>query len=145
MTGKQYAKKEQNTYSLVFFKKIIIKDNRKNQRSSINKQNSNTKIIMHCWYFQKNKFSKTNKTNKKQKIVFANYKSMQTYCLECKKHTYNVSPKKQIMMTNIKIKRSQDVLIVWQKNSFFDEIKHKSEVEIIMSKFLIDYLWNRGW
>ena len=38
---------------------------------------------------------------------------MQTYCLECK--TYNVYSKNLIMMMNIKIKRNQDVLIVWQK------------------------------
>ena len=61
---------------------------------------------------------------------------MKTYCLECK--TYNVCPKNLIMMTNIKIKRNQDVLIVWQKNSFFGKIKHKNELEIIVSQLLID-------
>ena len=43
-------------------------------------------------------------------------------------------------MTNIKIKRNQDVLIVWQKNSFFGKIKHKNELEIIVSQFFIDCL-----
>ena len=57
---------------------------------------------------------------------------MQPYCPCCKKHTGNVYPKELIMMTNIKIKDYQNVLIVWKK-LFFDEIKHKSESEIIVS------------
>ena len=36
----------------------------------------------------------------------------------CKKHTNNLCPKNPIMMTNIKLKEYQDVVIVWQINQF---------------------------
>ena len=35
-----------------------------------------------------------------------------------KKHTNNLCPKNPIMMTNIKLKEYQDVVIVWQVNQF---------------------------
>ena len=61
MSGKQYVKKKENTYGLVCKKKT---NNKKNYGSGISKQNSNTKIIMHCLYFQKINFFE----NKKPKI-----------------------------------------------------------------------------
>ena len=40
----------------------------------------------------------------KKKIAFANYKTCKLIAQNVKKHTYNVCPKKLIIMTNIKIK-----------------------------------------
>ena len=42
---------------------------------------------------EKSTFFQTNKTNKKAKIVFADYKNM-LYCSKCKKHTNEACPKK---------------------------------------------------
>ena len=52
---------------------------------------------------------------------------MLTYCSKCEKQTYNVCPKKQVMMANIKtreISRGTD----------------KDELEVIVSQFLIHFL-----
>ena len=68
---------------------------------------------------EKSFFKKTNKTNKKLKVVFGNCKNkMLTNCSNCRKHIYNVCPTKLIMMTIKKILKCQDVLIVCQINRF---------------------------
>ena len=65
---------------------------------------------------------------------------MLTYCSKCEKVTYNICPKKLIMMTNIKIKgisKSADCLAI---KSFVDNIKEKDELQVVVSQFLIDFL-----
>ena len=64
---------------------------------------------------------------------------MQTYCSGCKKHTDSICPKKLIMMANKKIKRKSRCADCLANKHFSDTIKHKSELEIIVSQFLIDY------
>ena len=63
---------------------------------------------------------------------------MQTYCLRCKKHTDNICPKELIMMTNKEIKGKPTYSDCMANKSFSDEIKHKSELEIKKSQFLMD-------
>ena len=63
---------------------------------------------------------------------------MQTYCLRCKKHTDNICPKELIMMTNKEIKGKSRCADGMANKSFPDKIKHKSQLEIIVSQFLID-------
>ena len=63
---------------------------------------------------------------------------MQIYCSRCKRHTDNACPKKLVMLTNKKLKvksRCADCMAI---RSFFDEIKGKDELEIIVPQFLID-------
>ena len=65
---------------------------------------------------------------------------MLTYCSKFEKVTYNICPKKLIMMTNIKIKgisKSADCLAI---KSFVDNIKEKDELQVAVSQFLIDFL-----
>ena len=63
---------------------------------------------------------------------------MQTYCLGCIKHTNNVCPKDLFMMTNKKLKGKSRGANCMANKSFSDKIKHKSELEIVVSRFLID-------
>ena len=49
-------------------------------------------------------FLKTNKTNKKTKIVFADYKKMHIYYNNCKKHTGHTFSKKLVLISKNKIK-----------------------------------------
>ena len=63
---------------------------------------------------------------------------MLNYCSGCKKHTDNICPKKLIMMGNKKIKGKSRCAICMAIKSFSDKIKHKSELEIIISQFLIN-------
>ena len=71
---------------------------------------------------------------------------MQTYCLGCKSHTDNVCSKKLIMTTNIKIKGKSRCADSLANKSFSDKTKNKTELGIIVSQFLIDWiLWNRPW
>ena len=63
---------------------------------------------------------------------------MLTYCSGCKKHTDNICPKELIMITNKEIKRKPRCAICMANTSFSEKIKRKSELEIIMSQFLID-------
>ena len=52
---------------------------------------------------------------------------MQRYCSGCEKHTNNICP-------NIKLRsRYADFMA---NKSFFDEIKHKSELQIFVPQFL---------
>ena len=60
---------------------------------------------------------------------------MLTYCLGCKKHNYNVCPKTLVMVTNKKIKGILKCANCLATKSFFDKIKHKRELEIIVSQF----------
>ena len=62
---------------------------------------------------------------------------MLTYCSGCKKHTNNIS-KELIMMTNKEIKGKSICAICMANISFSEEIKDKSELEMIVSQFLID-------
>ena len=59
--------------------------------------------------------------------------------MDCKKHTDNMS-EKLIMMTNIKIKGKSKCAICMANKSFYDKIKHKSVIEIIVSQFLIAWI-----
>ena len=52
---------------------------------------------------------------------------MLTYCLKCKKHTYN-----------IKIKIISKCATFLANKTFFDKIKDKDELEVTVSPFLID-------
>ena len=64
---------------------------------------------------------------------------MLAYCSGCKKHTdNNICPKKLIMMTNKEIKGKSRCADCMANKSFSDKIKHKSELEIIVSQFLIN-------
>ena len=65
---------------------------------------------------------------------------MLTYCSKCEKQTYNICPKKLVMMTNIKIKGISRCADCLAHKSFFDKIKDKDELEVIVSQFLIDFL-----
>ena len=70
---------------------------------------------------KKSNFLKPIKSIKKK--VLTNYK-MLTYCSKCEKHTDSVCSKKLIMMTNVKLKEYQDVLISYG-------------LRVIMTQFLI--------
>ena len=63
---------------------------------------------------------------------------MLTYCSNCKKHTHNICPKKLVMMANKKLKGKSRCTDCKAIQSFFDKIKHKRELEIFVSQFLID-------
>ena len=65
---------------------------------------------------------------------------MLTYCSKCEYLTYNVWPKKLVIMTNIKIKGISRYADCLANKSFFDKIKDKDELELIESQFLIDLL-----
>ena len=61
---------------------------------------------------------------------------MLTYCSKCEK---NMS-KNLIRITNIKIKGKSRCADCLANKSFFDKIKDKDELEIIVSQFLIDWI-----
>ena len=63
---------------------------------------------------------------------------MLTYCSGCKKHTDNMCPKELIMMTNKEINRKSRRTICIANKLFSDKIKHKSELEITVSQFLLN-------
>ena len=63
---------------------------------------------------------------------------MLTYHSSCKRHTDNICPKELIMITNREIKGKSRCAICMAKKSFSDQIKHKSELEIIASQFFIN-------
>ena len=62
---------------------------------------------------------------------------METYCSKYEKHTYNVCPKKLAMMTNIKSNGISRCAKCLAHKSFYDKIKDKDELEVIVSQFLI--------
>ena len=64
---------------------------------------------------------------------------MQTYCSGCKKHTDKIYPKK-LIMTNKGIKGKLRCDDCMASKSFSDKIKRKSELEIFVSQFLIDWI-----
>ena len=76
--------------------------------------------------------------NKKEKLRILINKSNQIYCSGCKKHTDNIYPKK-LIMANKEIKGNSRCADCMTIKSFFDKIKHKSELQIIASQFLIDW------
>ena len=59
---------------------------------------------------------------------------MQTYCSGFKNHADNICSTKIIMMANIKIK---GCAICMTNKLYSDKTNHKTELEIIMSQFLI--------
>ena len=63
---------------------------------------------------------------------------MQTYCSVCIKHADNICPKELIIMANKEIKGKSRCAICMADKSFSDKIKHKSELEIIVSQFLME-------
>ena len=63
---------------------------------------------------------------------------MQTFYSKCEKNTYNVCPKKLIMMTNIKIKEISRCADCLAHNFFLDKIKDKDDLEVNVSQFFID-------
>ena len=65
---------------------------------------------------------------------------MMTYCSKCEKATYNLCPKKLIMMTNIKVKGISRCGRCLANKTFFDKTKDKDELEVIVSQFLIDWI-----
>ena len=65
---------------------------------------------------------------------------MLTYSSGCKKHTDNIYLKELIMTTNKKIKGKSGCADCMANNLFSDKIKHKIELEIIVSQFLIDWI-----
>ena len=87
---------------------------------------------MHCLYFYKVNFFKTNKT---QKIVFANCKNKCWFIVQDVKNIYNKCPKKLAMMTNKKIKGKSRCADCMANKSFSHRINHKSESEIFVSQF----------
>ena len=60
---------------------------------------------------------------------------MLTYCLGCKKHTYNVCPKNLVMVTNKKLKEYQNVPIVWQLNRFLIKYSTKGSLRLSCLNF----------
>ena len=58
---------------------------------------------------------------------------MLTYCSDCKKHTDNICPKKLIMITNKEVKGKSRFTDCMANKSFSNNIKHKSELGIIVS------------
>ena len=63
---------------------------------------------------------------------------MQTYCLGCKKHTDNMCPKKLVIMKNRKIRGKSRCADCLANKLFSDKKKHKHELEVSVSQFLID-------
>ena len=63
---------------------------------------------------------------------------MLSYRSGCKKCNDNICPKKVIMMRNKDIKGKSRCADCMANKSFSDKIKHKSELETIVSQFLID-------
>ena len=59
---------------------------------------------------------------------------MQTYCSGCKNHADNICSTKIIMMANIEVK---GCAICMTNKLYSDKTNHKTELEIIMSQFLI--------
>ena len=138
MVGKVYYKelqgsfkayiKKQNTYCLKCKKPT-------NNKSNTSKQVINKLIAQKstCAVFGSKKSAFEREANPKN-----NYKNkMMTYCSKCEKHTYNICPKKLIMIKNIKIEgisRCANCLVM---KSFFDKInkmKVKDELEVIVTQ-----------
>ena len=63
---------------------------------------------------------------------------MLTYCSGCKKDTDKICPKELILMANKEIKEKSRCADYTDNKLFYDKIKYKSEMEIIVSQFLID-------
>ena len=65
---------------------------------------------------------------------------MLTYCSGCKKYTDNICPKKLVIMTNEKLKGKSRCANCMANKSFSDRIKHKSELKMFLSQFLINWI-----
>ena len=63
---------------------------------------------------------------------------MQTYCVGCKKQTNNVCPKKLVTMKNRKTRGKSRCADCLANKLFSDKKKHKHELEVFVSQFLID-------
>ena len=62
---------------------------------------------------------------------------MLTHCSWREKQTESVCPKKLIMMTNVKIKGISSCADRLASKTFVDKIKHKDELKVIVTQFLI--------
>ena len=134
MTGKQYVKKRK-TFTIQFVKRkqIITK--------LVNKIATHRSLCNVCTS-EKSTFYKpikpiTNKTNKKQK-QFSQITKTCKLIVWGVKNTHKICPKELIMMTNKEIKGKPTYSDCMANKSFSDEIKHKSELEIKKSQFLMD-------
>ena len=97
---KGYVKK-QNTYCLRCKRRT---DNKSmTAKQVVNKSIAPKSVCADCGA-KKSVFVKEYKPNKKKKIVFTNYKNMQKYCKNCKKHTGYTFPKKLVLISKNKIK-----------------------------------------
>ena len=63
---------------------------------------------------------------------------MQNYCSGCKKHTDNICPEELIIMANKESNGKSRCADCMANKSFYDKIKRKRELEIIVSQLLID-------
>ena len=63
---------------------------------------------------------------------------MLTYFSGCKKYTDNICPRKLVILTNKKLKGKSRCANCMANKSFSDRIKHKSELEVFVSQFLIN-------
>ena len=77
------------------------------------------------------------KPNKKNKIVFPNYKNMQIYSKNCQRHTGNTFPKRLVLISKNKIKGKSKCAICLTESTFIDEIEGdlESELEIYLQFF----------
>ena len=79
------------------------------------------------------------KPNKKNKIVFPNYKNMQIYSKNCQRQTGNTFPKRLVLISKNKIKGKSKCAICLTERTFIDEIEDKydleSELEIYLQFF----------
>ena len=62
-------------------------------------------------------------------MVFSNYKNVDMYCKNCKKHTGNTFPKKLILISKNKIKGKSKCAICLTKRAFIHEIEVKHDLE----------------
>ena len=62
-------------------------------------------------------------------IVFSNYKNMDIYCKNCKKHAGYTFPKKLISISKNKIKGKSKCAICINERAFIDEIEGKYDLE----------------
>ena len=63
---------------------------------------------------------------------------MLTHCSWREKQAESVCPKRLIMMTNVKIKGISSCADFLASKTFVDKIKHKDELKVIVTQFLID-------
>ena len=85
------------------------------------------------------------KTNKKQKVVFSNYKTMHIYCKNCKNIQVACFQKKLVLISKNKIKGKSKCAICLSEKTFIHEIEEDKysleiELEIYLQFLLIDVI-----